>query len=445
MVVLKNGVVVRHPAGPKSVVGVTPYSRTIRRVTRLLLRGARDSITFEELEAHYLKLCRGSLGETEDFAKVLDDDFKELKSAHEKGLPDNDPRSFRAQIRYLLEQLKPQRKKRSGVAAGPEDNRVLGICSTDTKRIMTSLRSKELQRQRVAVDALYKKDKKAALRGYMARANTAGQAEAISFLVARLKSMRSRTTEIFGNQANICIIAVHSWGLHMLGRAMRSLKETLDMDSWFLGDCTVVDRDMRRSRTSLHLSYHCLLRVFRERAERGAFSDNTRAREALADEIARTETPPAAIFVDALEFPLRYYDWAECSKVAELHFPIIVRVASRDAVPKGIPVLPAPAQGAAPRANITAILEEGRVPAVTNVESFHEKAQVVERTLARDEETHRPRDARAHGTTVPSGGTIRQRFERVEARREGMRRIDAPAPKKPATTATQRRGQMIIL
>jgi hypothetical protein len=64
---------------------------------------------------------------------------------------------------------------------------------------------------------------------------------------------------------------------------------------------------MRRSRTSLHLSYHCLLRVFRERAERGAFSDNTRAREALADEIARTETPPAAIFVDALEFPLRYY------------------------------------------------------------------------------------------------------------------------------------------
>jgi hypothetical protein len=129
----------------------------------------------------------------------------------------------------------------------------------------------------------------------------------------------------------------------------------------------------------------------------------------------------------------------------ELHFPIIVRVASRDAVPKGIPVLPAPAQGAAPRANITAILEEGRVPAVTNVESFHEKAQVVERTLARDEETHRPRDARAHGTTVPSGETIRQRFERVEARREGMRRIDAPAPKKPATTATQRRGQMIIL
>ena len=273
MVVLKNGVVVRHPAGPKSVVGVTPYSRTIRRVTRLLLRGARDSITFEELEARHLELCRGSLGETEDFAKVLDDDFKELKSAHEKGLPDNDPRSFRAQIRYLLEQLKPQRKKRSGVAAGPEDNRVLGICSTDTKRIMTSLRSKELQRQRAAVDALYTKDKNEVKRGYMARANTAGQAEAISFLVARLKSMRSRTTEIFGNQANICIIAVHNWGLHMLGRAMRSLKETLDMDSWFLGDCTVVDRDMRRSRTSLRLSYHCLLRVFRERAERGAFSE----------------------------------------------------------------------------------------------------------------------------------------------------------------------------
>ena len=123
MVVLKNGVVVRHPAGPKSVVGVTPYSRTIRRVTRLLLRGARDSITFEELEARYLELCRSSLGETEDFAKVLDDDFNELKSAHEKGLPDDHPESFRAQIRYLLEQLKPQRKKRSGVAAGPEDNR----------------------------------------------------------------------------------------------------------------------------------------------------------------------------------------------------------------------------------------------------------------------------------------------------------------------------------
>ena len=77
MVVLKNGVVVRHPAGPKSVVGVTPYSRTIRRATHLLLRGARVSITFEELEAHYLELCRGSLGETEDFAKVLDDDFEE--------------------------------------------------------------------------------------------------------------------------------------------------------------------------------------------------------------------------------------------------------------------------------------------------------------------------------------------------------------------------------
>ena len=121
MVVLKNGVVVRHPAGPKSVVGVSPYSRTIRRVTRLLLRDARDSITFEELEARYLELCRSSLGETEDFAKVLDDDFNELKSAHEKGLPDDHPESFRAQIRYLLEQLKPQRKKRSGVAAGPED------------------------------------------------------------------------------------------------------------------------------------------------------------------------------------------------------------------------------------------------------------------------------------------------------------------------------------
>jgi hypothetical protein len=85
----------------------------------------------------------------------------------------------------------------------------------------------------------------------MAPTNTVGQAEAISFLLAWLKSMLSRTTEIFGNQANICIIAVHNWGLHMLGRAMRSLKETLDMDSWFLGDCTVVDHDMRRSRTSL--------------------------------------------------------------------------------------------------------------------------------------------------------------------------------------------------
>ena len=63
--------------------------------------------------------------------------------------------------------------------------------------------------------------------------------------------------------------------------------------------------------------------------------------------------------------------------------PIIVRVASWDAAPKGIPVLPAPAQGAAPRANITAILKEGRVHAVAHVESFHEKAQVVERALAR--------------------------------------------------------------
>jgi hypothetical protein len=166
-------------------LNLPPYSRTIRRATRLLLRGARVSITFEELEARYLELCRGSLGETDDFAKVLEEDFEELRSAHEKGLPDNDPRSFRAQIRYLLEQLKPQRKKRSD------------------------------------------------------------------------------------------------------------------------------------------------------------------------------------------------YDWAECSKVAELHFPIIVRVASRDVAPKGIPVLPAPAQGATPRANITAILKEGRVPAVAHVEKCSGKCKSV--------------------------------------------------------------------
>ena len=149
-----------------------------------------------------------------------------------------------------------------------------------------------------------------------------------------------------------------------------------DVQHDLLPVCTVVDQDMRRSRTSLRLSYHCLLRVFRERAERGAFSDNTRAREALVDEIARTETPPVAIFVDALEFPLRYYDWAECSKVVELHFPIIVRVASWDVAPKGIPVLPAPAQGATPCANITAILKEGRVPAVAHVHSTRPRARV---------------------------------------------------------------------
>ena len=42
---------------------------------------------------------------------------------------------------------------------GPRGQPVLGICSTDTKRIMTSLRTQELKRQRVAVDALNEKDK----------------------------------------------------------------------------------------------------------------------------------------------------------------------------------------------------------------------------------------------------------------------------------------------
>eukprot|EP01044_Picomonas_judraskeda_P004243 COSAG03_NODE_369_length_8525_cov_21.686565_5_plen_90_part_00 len=59
MAVLPNGVVVRDPAGrSKSTIGVTPYSRTVRRATRRLLHGAPVSITFEELEARYLELVR---------------------------------------------------------------------------------------------------------------------------------------------------------------------------------------------------------------------------------------------------------------------------------------------------------------------------------------------------------------------------------------------------
>jgi hypothetical protein len=44
--------------------------------------------------------------------------------------------------------------------------------------------------------------------------------------------------------------------------------------------------------------------------------------------------------------------------------------------------------------------------------SVHEKIQDVERALARHEETRRPRDARTHGTMVPSPETIQRRVER---------------------------------
>eukprot|EP01046_Picozoa_sp_COSAG06_P063996 COSAG06_NODE_15096_length_1097_cov_2.724449_1_plen_326_part_01 len=290
-VVMRGGVVVAARPGRKP--GASAYTKAVRRATKQLLAGVNtETVSFVALEQRHIELVliHGAMHETSDFARALDDDIAELRRRHEADLPATDPGSFRAEVLYMADCLRPQRKRRVGVAAGPDDDRVLGICTEETKRVMYKIRSAELRRLAAAADALWRRDAKLVLEGYSSGANSTGQAAALESLLRTVSALRGRSTATFGPQAEVCVVAV-CFGLRMLGRAAAALERVHKTDMWFLGDCCVVDRDLAKYRVSTRIAYHCLRRVFPRRLDGGAqFNDNTRAREVLVKEVRAGDT-----------------------------------------------------------------------------------------------------------------------------------------------------------
>jgi hypothetical protein len=325
-----------------------------RKSMRLLLEPFDVTVTYEQLEQRHIELIVAHsmiTGLTEQVARSLDEDMEELRQCHEQGLPDDNPGSFRAQVRLLFEHLKVQRKRRKGAAAGPEDGRHFGIADEQTLRRLQKEREREEQRMRGAADAMWQKDMDLYRYGLGMRANSCEEARVIEpvLTLMRAKSgvpMGSEREDLTGEQQaelaekrrqNPLVVAVTRWTPMLIGRLVGLAAQLGCVNSdIFVGDCAMVDRDNKRYRVSgsLKLSQHCLRRVFPERLKQGKYDDNSKARRALCQELQRVGSPPIVVLVDARQLHLGQCDWDECVAVSKhCNAVVLVSVHSRAAAP----------------------------------------------------------------------------------------------------------------
>ncbi len=321
--------------------------RNIRRVMRDLLTGFGPDATLAQLEQRGRTIASKM---SPNQKKLLEVDLQELRDAHGAGRIALHSLLFR-----WIEHLRPQQKRRQGVAAGPEDGRMFGISSADYQNTLQKLSEAELKRLHDAADALWQQDFDAFRRGWEATVNTAPHADSIAQLLALLgcaQRIRTGATEY-----DSCVIAVCNWDTGMLGRAARAAcNNKVAPVAWFLGDCAAVDANLAKYRSAAKISRHCLRRVFTKlKLDKDSFSDNTRARQKLLKEAVREDVPPGVlIFVDARDLPLTSSDWAECKKVSQsLGAVILVSVKSAAHVEPGMSCVGEPAVASGrPRANL---------------------------------------------------------------------------------------------
>ena len=111
--------VITKSAPRESKQSSTVLVRNIRRVMRDLLTGFGPDATLAQLEQRGRTIDHDMSKEQKN---LLKEDLQELRDAHEAGVE-----RLHSLLFCWIEQLRPQQKRRKGVAAGPEDGRMFGI------------------------------------------------------------------------------------------------------------------------------------------------------------------------------------------------------------------------------------------------------------------------------------------------------------------------------
>ena len=331
---------------PTQVPGTTPWSRAVRRATVRLMHAFSASVTFEQLERRYLVL-KGDKGrgEPDGFGTALDQDFKDLRARHMSGLGDDDPGSFRTQVRYLLDQLRPQQKKRKGVAAGPDDNRMRGISDARYQCKLSTLAAEQCAANARLDAARYESLAARFVTGTEATVNNSEQAACIAELLWLIGTGGPTT------------IAVQQWSESMMGRAAMAVNKELQFGAEYVGDCTqVVNLQLKRGRPqgSAYIAQRWLRQKFPERSRQGAYDDKAYARKVLAQEIQRKGLGRLLCFLDAATLRFEACDWNEAKLVAiTCNAIVIISVECEGDVPTGVPCIGAPVESTdRPRAHV---------------------------------------------------------------------------------------------